>query len=341
MTHVIETQPDRTDLPLVAIPCVFEEMIEPLRESFHLLDGVARIRMYDDHTLDEGGFLERCAGAQAVIVINVHITDAMLTALSAHVRCLAFGGTGVASYVDLDLARRLDVRVCNVRRYGDAAVAEFTIAMMLELSRHVGELDRRLRAGDWDGMPGLDLAGRTLAIIGLGGIGGAVARIAEGLGMRVTAWDSGHGDPARFADHGVTPVADLGELIAHADVVSVHMPLTDATRGIVTAEHLEALRPGTLFVNTARAEVIEPGALEARLARGDVPAALDVFYEEPLPMDSSLRSIDGVVLTPHVAWRSDGANRSLTRQCVQAVASFLTGGDYNVVVDGERGGRTR
>lgn len=120
---LIETQQDRTDLPLVAIPSVFDDMIEPLREAFPLLDGIARVHMHTDHTFDTHEFVRRCAGAQAVIVINVHISDAMLTELASHVRVLAFGGTGVASYVNLDLATKLGVRICNVRHYGDAAVA--------------------------------------------------------------------------------------------------------------------------------------------------------------------------------------------------------------------------
>ncbi len=152
--------------------------------------------------------------------------------------------------------------------------------------------------------------------------------------MHVTAWDSGRGDPARFVTHNVAPVPTLTELFAGADVVSVHMPLTDETHGMITSEHLDAMRPGTIFINTARAEVIASGALEKRLARGDIPAGLDVFDTEPLPADSPLRSMPNLVLTPHVAWRSDGANRNLTRQCVESIASYFTGGDYNAVTPG-------
>lgn len=132
----------------------------------------------------------------------------------------------------------------------------------------------------------------------------------------------------------MAPVPTLTELFAGADVVSVHMPLTDETHGMITSEHLDAMRPGTIFINTARAEVIAPGALERRLARGDIPAGLDVFDTEPLPADSPLRSMPNLVLTPHVAWRSDGANRNLARQCVESIASYFTGGDYNAVTPG-------
>mgnify|MGYP002980822722 FL=1 len=112
----------------------------------------------------------------------------------------------------------------------------------------------------------------------------------------------------------------------------MHMPLLDSTRGIIAAKNLDALRPGTLFVNTARAEVIEPGALLARLQRGDIPAALDVFDHEPLAADDPLCKIPGIVLTPHIAWRTDGAYIGMTKQVVQSIAAFFKGEEFNVVV---------
>lgn len=121
--------------------------------------------------------------------------------------------------------------------------------------------------------------------------------------MNVSAWNS-HVPEQVFADLNITPVNDMNELIAGSDVVSIHMPLLDSTKGIVTAENLEALKPGTMFINTARAEIIEPGALLARLQRGDIPAALDVFEHEPLTADDPLCSIPGIILTPHTAWRT-------------------------------------
>ena len=168
-------------------------------------------------------------------------------------------------------------------------MAEHTIALLMELARQVGKLDRQVKTGDWDGADGYELYGKKLGIIGLGGIGQTVARIAGALGMNVSAWNS-HVPEQVFADLNITPVNDMNELIAGSDVVSIHMPLLDSTKGIVTAENLEALKPGTMFINTARAEIIEPGALLARLQRGDIPAALDVFeHELSLPTIRSVR----------------------------------------------------
>lgn len=329
--HIIETQPERTDLPLVVMPAVFEAMLEPFRRWASLLENVARLRMFTDYTLDEDEIIRRCEDADAIIVIGIHCSDRVLSTLGIHAKCFAFGGTGVASYINLDLAREMGVRVCNVVHYGDHAVAEHTMALLMELTRRVGRLDVQVRAGNWDGEDGFDLYGKKLAIIGLGGIGQTVARIANAYGMQVFAWSS-NVPPEAFAACGATPVDDMRELIANADVVSVHMPLLEATRGIITAADLDAMRSGTLFINTARAEVIEPGALLKRLQRGDIPAALDVYEHEPLAADDPLCAIEGLVLTPHVAWRSDGAYANLTKQVIEAIVSFFQGGTYNAVV---------
>ena len=343
MTEIYETQPERTDLPLVVMPAVFDSMIGPLKAQLPVLKDVARVRLYQDFTEDEDLIAERTAGATVMINGGPHLSDDLLRRLSGgvrggeggKVRCIVFSGTGVASYINLALARELGVRICNAVHYGDNAVAEHTFALLLELVRRVGELDYGIKEGGWAGphMDGLQLAGRRLGIIGLGGIGSTVARIARAFGMDVAAWRTGHTPAERFAESGATPIDDLDELIAGSDVVSVHLPLIDgATRGLITADNLAHLKPGTLFINTARAEVIAPGALLARLEQGDIPAALDVYDHEPLPADDPLRRIPGIVLTPHVGWRTDGAFRELTRQMVACIGAYFAGDDLNVVV---------
>ncbi len=329
MVDVFNTQPERTDLPLVVMPVVTESLIEPFKKTFELFKDVARVRMFEDFTLDEKTIIERCEGAAAVMVIGFHCPDSVLERTGA--KCFAFGGTGVASYINLEKAKAEGIRVCNVVHYGDHAVAEHTMALLMELTCHVGRLDTEVKSGNWDGLDGYELHGKKLGLIGFGGIGQTVARIAGAYGMKVSAWNS-HVPPQVFADLNVTPVDDMNELIADSDVVSVHMPLLDETRGIITAENLEALRPGALFVNTARAEIIEPGALLERLRRGDIRAALDVFDYEPLAADDPLCAIPGIVLTPHVGWRSDGAYAGITEQVVKSVVAFVKGEDFNVVV---------
>ena len=335
MTEIYETQSERTDLPLVVMPAVLGAMIEPIKAQFPALHDVARVRMFEEFTSDEAVLAERLKNADALLVGGYHISDDLLRTISeqGHVKCIVFCGTGVASYINLELARELKVRVCNAEHYGDHAVAEHTFALLFELIRKVGQLDKDVKAGNWAwaGGDGLQLAGRRMGIIGLGGIGTTVAGIARAFGMEVAAWNS-HVPAEHFERSGAVPVDDLNELIETSDVISVHLPLNDATRGIVTAENLAHLQPGTMLINTARSEVIESGALFARLQEGDIPAALDVFDHEPLTADDPICHVPGIVLTPHVGWRTDGAFKELTRQMIACMNAYFAGEDYNVAV---------
>ena len=261
---------------------------------------------------------------------------------SKNLKCIARAGAGVNN-IPIDRCSQEGIVVFNTPGANANAVKELVICALLLASRKV------VQGANWvkslKGTPdigpaaekgkstyaGPEIAGKKLGIIGLGGIGQTVAGIANAFGMKVSAWNS-HVPAQVFENLNVTPVEDMNELISNSDVVSVHMPLLDSTRGIITAKNLDALRPGTLFVNTARAEVIEPGALLARLQRGDIPAALDVFDHEPLAADDPLCKIPGIVLTPHIAWRTDGAYIGMTKQVVQSIAAFFKGEEFNVVV---------
>lgn len=346
MTTIYETQPERTDLPLVVMPAVLDAMLAPMKAQAARLKDKARVRIYEEFTSDDDVIAERLRGADGLFVGGYHIDDGLLRRISGgaasadggeagHVRCIVFCGTGVASYVNLALARELGVTVCNAEHYGDASVAEHTFALMLELTRRVGELDRNVKSGNWawKGGDGTQLAGKRLGIIGLGGIGLAVARIARAFGMKVAAWRSpvGHRD---FDALGIEPYDSIGDLMEACDVVSIHLPLIEGaggTQGLITAADLDRLRSGAMLVNTARAEVIEPGALLARLHRGDVLAALDVYDREPVRAGDPLCAIPGIVLTPHVGWRTDAAFEELTRQMVDDMIGFLQGRAVRVV----------
>ena len=257
MDGVFETQPDRTDLPLVVMPVVIESMIGPFKQNFTMLEKRgprAHVRGFHTGRGHHRGTLQGC---RRVMVIGFHCADAILDRLDA--KCYAFGGTGVASYINLEKTKERGIRVCNVLHYGDHAVAEHAMALLMELTRHAGALDMQVKQGDWDGADGFELFGKKLGIIGLGGIGQTVAGIANAFGMKVSAWNS-HVPAQVFENLNVTPVEDMNELISNSDVVSVHMPLLDSTRGIITAKNLDALRPGTVRQHRPR-EVIEPGAL--------------------------------------------------------------------------------
>lgn len=326
----IETQSERTDLPLVVIPTMFEAMYQPLASSLKMLHNVARVRLYRDFNIDDDVIIERCREADTVMVIGFHVTGRLLDQLADHVRCFVFGGTGVTNFIDLKRTRELGIRVCNTVHYGDETVAEYTFALIFELARGAGAMDRDIRAGGWAGREGFALKDKTLGLIGFGGIGQTAARIADGFGMHTLVWNS-HVNAATARSLGATRINTIAELMGHSDIVSLHLPLNAETSRIITAADLEHLKPGSLFINTARAELIESGALVNRLKRGDIKAALDVFDKEPLPADDPLRSVPDVILTPHVAWRADDAYTDMSRQVARSILAFYNGERFNVV----------
>ncbi len=264
-----------------------------------------------------------------VLLLTTHLPDDALRAASGRLRLVAFTGTGAASYVSVPLAHELGIAVTNVTHYGDRAVAELTVALMFAAARDVPAGDVAVRAGRWDARPGRELGGATLAVVGFGGIGRAVARMAHAIGMRVLV-HSRRPDPEALAAVGAEAVG-MDDAFARADVVSLHLPLTDETRGVVTSELLDLLAPGAILVNTARGELLAPGALAARLARGDVRAAIDVFDPEPLPADDPLLTVPGTVFSPHLGFRTPGAVDRMAEGAVTAVEAFVAGRPINLV----------
>ena len=296
----------------------------PLRSR---LDALGEVEIARDLP-DEDELVRRVARAE-VVLLGAHLPDEALRAATG-LRLVSFTGTGAASYVSLPVARELGVTVTNVTHYGDQAVAELALGLMLAAARDVVAGDRAVRAGEWAGWSGRELAGSRLALLGFGGIGRAVARLGVAFGMEVAAWDRA-ADPAAMAELGVVPV-ERSAAFAWGDVVSLHLPLTEETRGSITRADLDRLRPGSILVNTARGELLEPGALATRLAQGDVRAALDVFDPEPLTPADPLLTAPGTVFTPHLGFRTPAALGRMAQGAVRNVEAFLAGTPRNVVV---------
>jgi D-3-phosphoglycerate dehydrogenase len=234
-------------------------------------------------------------------------------------RHVIFLGTGARSYMDPEALAALGITVHTIRGYGDTAVAEHTIALMWAAARNIAAMDREIRAGFWPRTEGMQLTGKTLGLIGFGGIAAEVARIAAGSGMRVLAWNrSAKSAPA------VEFVA-LDRLLAESHVVSLHLLLTEETRGFLSAERLARLRPGAILVNTARGALLDETALVAALRAGRIGhAALDVFVEEPLPGGHALASLPNVTLSAHSAFRTPEASETLLRRALD-IARTLAG----------------
>jgi D-3-phosphoglycerate dehydrogenase / 2-oxoglutarate reductase len=214
-----------------------------------------------------------------------------------HLRHVVFLGTGARSYMNPEELASIGIAVHTIKGYGDTAVAEMAIALMWAAAKSLTHMDQGIRSGVWPRAQGLQLTGKTLGLIGFGGIAAEVARLAAG--MRVLAWN-------RMAkSHPGVEFVELEQLLAESHVVSLHLLLTDETRGFLTPERLSQMRPGAILVNTARGALVDEDAMIAALKSGKLGhAALDVFREEPLPPDHPLTKLPNTTLSPHSAFRT-------------------------------------
>ena len=230
---------------------------------------------------------------------------------------IVFLGTGPASYMNLaELAAR-GIKVHTIRNYGDTAVAEHSIALMFAACREIARMDREVRDGTWVPHEGVQLLGKTLGVIGLGGIGSEVLRMGRGLGMEVIAWNRSPRPGARLVGR--------EELLARSDVISMNLTLNDETRGFLGAAEFARMKPGVIFVNTARAALVDEDAFIAALQSGRIRhAGLDVFHAEPLHPANPLAHMDNVTITAHAAFRTLEASMTLLRRAIDIVRDIVT-----------------
>jgi D-3-phosphoglycerate dehydrogenase len=231
---------------------------------------------------------------------------------------IVFLGTGPASYMDVGELNARGIKVHIIKGYGDTAVAEHSIALMVAASRDVARMDREVRSGVWTPHDGVQLKGKTLGIIGLGGIGREVARIAGGMGMEVIGWNR-----TKHADLSV-PLVDIEALLARSDVVSMNLTLGHETRGFLSRERIARMKPGVIFVNTARGALVDEAAMIEALNSGHIRhAGLDVFHEEPLKPEHPLAKLQNVTLTAHAAFRTLEASMTLLRRAIDIVKTLV------------------
>jgi D-3-phosphoglycerate dehydrogenase len=281
-------------------------------------------------------FVQRIGDANALMLgwgLPVEIMKA-----APNLELIAFVGIGVGNFVDLEAAVDGGITVCNTPGYADDTVAEHALAMMLATARHLGRLDRDLRKGRWNqSLPGLELRGKKLGLVGFGGIGARFAALARALGMTVRAWTR-NPSPQRARRHGIE-FADLDAILRHSDVLSVHAALTPDTKGLLDGRALALTKPGVIIINTARGEIIEEDALLTLLRSGHIAGAgLDVYQQEPLPSDHPLLSLDNVLLTPHVAYNTPEATLALLDISIDNIVHYYGGDPINVVAAPGTGG---
>ncbi|MDI6771730.1 MAG: phosphoglycerate dehydrogenase [bacterium] len=274
-----------------------------------------------DATLTEEQLVGLVGDADAIIAGMELITERVLGA-APHLKIVARRGVGYET-VDLDAATRRGIPVTITAGALTAAVADHTMALLLAVVRRIPSLDRGVKAGKWDRVPTVDVGGKTLGILGFGAIGRAVARRAAGFGMRLLATDA-QPDEAAAATLGVT-LTDLDTLLAESDFVTIHVPLTPQTRGMIGEAALRRMKPAAYLINTSRGAVLDEAALLTALREGRLAGAgLDVFRDEPV-RDLSLAGLDQVVATPHVASHTAETLARMERSCAEAVLAALRG----------------
>ena len=273
------------------------------------------------------------ADADAVLVRSA--TKITREALARATRLRVIGRAGVGGdTIDVDAATEKGVAVMNAPAGNTISAAELAFALLLAVIRKVPAADRSMKAGAWDrtSFGGMELYRKTLGLIGAGRVGGEVGRRARAFGMRVLAYDP-FLSPEAAREIGAE-LADLDAVLRQADVISLHVPLTDKTRGMLGDEKLALLKPGVIIINAARGGVLDEAALLRRLSDGSIGgAALDVFDQEPLPADHPLRTLPNVVLTPHLGASTEEAQLNVAVEIAEAVRSALVDGDYSRAVN--------
>jgi D-3-phosphoglycerate dehydrogenase len=279
-----------------ALAIIFERLTKPG-------DPVVRIHRDPDVTPEQ---LPKVLDGAGIAIVDHTTLPTEIARQCAGLKHVVFLGTGARSYMNPEELAELGIEVHLIRGYGDTAVAESTIALMWAAARGIARMDREMRAGNWLREDGMQLTGKTLGLIGFGGIAAEVARIALGSGLRVLAWNR-----SAKTYPGIDFV-DIEPLLAQSDVVSLHLLLNDDTRGFLSAKRIAAMKPGVILVNTARAALADEAAMIEALKSGHIRhAGLDVFNIEPLPADHPLTQLPNVTLSAHSAFRTPEASENL------------------------------
>lgn len=297
------------------------------------------IHQFGDVTLyqrtdSEAEAIQRIGDSEIVLVNKVPITETVLAACP-NIRLICVQATGY-NIVDVDACARRGIPVTNVPSYGTAAVAQFTMALMLEMCHRIGLHNHSVHQGDWAKAetfcywltPQMELAGKTLGIIGFGRIGRAVGQLAKAFGMKVIAYNRSQCEEGRK----IAEYVDLDTIFTQSDIISLHCPQTAETEKLINAETLAKMKDGAMLVNTARGGLVDENALVDALESGKLRyAAVDVVSQEPMPLDNPLLKTRKCIITPHIAWAPVESRQRLLDTVVENIRCFLEGKPQNVV----------
>jgi D-3-phosphoglycerate dehydrogenase / 2-oxoglutarate reductase len=286
---------------------VFVDTNESLATIFERLEreGDPKVRIHRDPDITSDQLPKLLDGAEIAIVDHTALPTG-IARQCAGLKHVVFLGTGARSYMNPEELAALGISVHLIKGYGDTAVAESAVALMWASARVLAQMDREMRAGNWLREDGMQLTGKTLGLIGFGGIAAEVARIALGAGLRVIAWNRA------AKNHPGVEFVDLNTLLVASHVVSLHLLLNDETRGFLSRQRIASMRPGVILINTARGAIVDEAAMIEALKSGHIRhAGLDVFNTEPLPKDHPLTKLPNVTLSAHSAFRTPEASENL------------------------------
>jgi glycerate dehydrogenase len=307
--------------------------INPGDLSWDALRSLGELEVFD--RTPEDAIVTRAGEADVLLTVRTPLSARTLKQLKR----LRYVGAIFTGYDEIDLkaARELNILVTNIPTYGTASVAQLVFALLLELCHHVALHSAATHAGEWSRSPDfsfwktplVELQGKTMGIVGFGRIGRHAAEIAKAMGMRVIAADAGRKEAPDWPGF---RWCDVDELMAAADVVSLHCPLLPQTRGIVNASSLSKMRPGSFLINTSRGPLVVEQDLADALNDGRLAgAAVDVLSSEPPPLDNPLLRAKNCIVTPHIAWATKEARIRLIESAAANLRRFLDGRPVNVV----------
>ena len=307
--------------------------VNPGDLSWDCLKPFGDVTVYQ-RTADRADAIAHIGDAQIVLTNKPPITEAVLEACPS-IRMMGVLATGY-NVVDCAAARRRGIPVCNVPDYGTAAVAQFTMGLLLEICHQIGHHSQTVHEGKWTACPDfcywdtpqMELSGKTLGIIGFGRIGRAVGRIAKAFGMRVLACSrTEYPEGREIADY-----VNLDTLLAASDVISLHCPLTPENTGLISDAAIKRMKDGAILLNTARGPLLSEAAVAAALESGKLRyAAVDVVSCEPIRRDNPLLTAPNCIITPHMAWAPLESRQRILDCTVKSIRGFLEGTPVNVV----------
>lgn len=301
--------------------------------SYDCIRQFGEITLYQ-RTDSEEEAIQRIADSEIVLVNKVPITENVLSACP-NIKLICVQATGY-NVVDCEACAKRGIPVTNVPSYGTAAVAQFTIALILELCHQIGLHNQSVHHGDWVKSstfcywltPQTELAGKTIGIVGFGRIGRAVGQLAKAFGMQVLAYSRSETEAGRE----IGEYVDLDTLLRRSDIVSLHCPLFPATEKIINADTLSKMKDGAMLINTSRGGLVDEAALAQALNSGKLRgAAVDVVAQEPMQADNPLLSCEKCIITPHIAWAPVESRQRLLDCVVENIRCFLAGSPQNVV----------